>query len=85
MGFALVRHSSAPGREEATAALAERAAHYGFPERGRVLEVGSALGGPTRFIARRFAATIVCVDMNARMHTALKLFEIRHGVPAPLE
>ena len=59
-----------PGGEEATVALAERAAAAGFAASGIVLEVASALGGPARFIARRFASTVVCVDMDRRMHRA---------------
>ena len=60
-----------PGFEEATAALATRAAHYGFPEGGSILDLASALGGPARFLARRFAATVICIDLNPRMHAAL--------------
>jgi SAM-dependent methyltransferase len=60
-----------PGSEEATVALATRAAHYGFPEGGTILDLASALGGPARFLARRFAATVICVDLNSRMHAAL--------------
>ena len=60
-----------PGFEEATAALATRAAHYGFPEGGSILDLASALGGPARFLARRFAATVICIDFNPRMHAAL--------------
>jgi cyclopropane fatty-acyl-phospholipid synthase-like methyltransferase len=60
-----------PGSEATTVALATRAAHHGFPEGGIVLDVASALGGPARFIARRFAATVICVDLNPRMHAAL--------------
>jgi SAM-dependent methyltransferase len=60
-----------PGFEEATVALATRAAHYGFPEGGAILDLASALGGPARFLARRFAATVICIDLNPRMHAAL--------------
>jgi len=60
-----------PGSEEATVVLATRAAHYGFPEGGVILDLASALGGPARFLARRFAATVICIDFNPRMHTAL--------------
>jgi SAM-dependent methyltransferase len=60
-----------PGFEEATVALAARAAHYGFPEGGSILDLASALGGPARFLARRFAATVICIDLNPRMHAAL--------------
>jgi len=60
-----------PGYEDATVALAARAAHYGFPEGGLILDLASALGGPARFLARRFAATVLCIDLNPRMHAAL--------------
>lgn len=60
-----------PGFEEATVALAARAAHYGFPEGGVILDLASALGGPARFLARRFAATVICIDLNPRMHAIL--------------
>jgi sarcosine/dimethylglycine N-methyltransferase len=60
-----------PGFEEATVALASRAAHYGFPEGGTILDLASALGGPARFLARRFAATVICIDLAPRMHAAL--------------
>ena len=60
-----------PGSEEATVALAARAAHYGFAEGGLILDLASALGGPARFLARRFAATVICIDVNRRMHAAL--------------
>ena len=60
-----------PGFEEATVALAGRAAHYGLQEGGLLLDLASALGGPARFIARRFAATVICVDLSRRMHAAL--------------
>jgi len=57
-----------PGFEEATVALASRAT---FPEGGSILDLASALGGPARFLARRFAATVVCIDLDLRMHAAL--------------
>jgi SAM-dependent methyltransferase len=60
-----------PGFEKATVVLAGRAAHYGLQEGGLLLDVASALGGPARFIARRFAATVICVDLSRRMHAAL--------------
>ena len=60
-----------PGSEEATAALAARAAHYGLSEGGSILDLASALGGPARFLALRFAATVICIDLNPRMHAAL--------------
>jgi SAM-dependent methyltransferase len=59
-----------PGSEEATVALAQAAAASGMPTSGRILELGSALGAPTRFVARRFASRVVCIDLDRRMHRA---------------
>ena len=61
-----------PGRELATVQLAERAIQFGFPAGGKVLEVASALGGPARFVARHFSATVFCLDMNPLMQNALR-------------
>jgi len=74
-GMAWALHSVGPhlhpGSEEATVALASRAAQYGFASGGRILEVASALGAPARFIARRFSSTVVCVDRDQEMHRRL--------------
>ena len=51
-----------PGGEEATVLLAQRAASHGFPSGARLLDLGSGLGAPARFLARRFAATVVGLD-----------------------
>ena len=59
-----------PGSEEATVALAAQAAAHGFATNGRVVELASALGGPARFVARRFADTVICIDMSRQMHRA---------------
>ena len=59
-----------PGSEDTTVALADRAAAFEFPVGGRVLDVASALGGPARYLARRLAATVICVDAGVRMHSA---------------
>lgn len=69
-----------PGRELATAYLADRAAHHGMGAGGRVLEVASALGGPARMVARHFATTVVCVDMNVMMHRALRASALAEGL-----
>jgi SAM-dependent methyltransferase len=37
---------------------------------GVIVEVASALGAPARFVARRFGTTVVCIDMDPRMHAA---------------
>jgi SAM-dependent methyltransferase len=60
-----------PGSEEATVALATRAEQYGFSGGGFILDLASALGGPARFLARRFAATVICIDLSPRMNAAL--------------
>ncbi len=69
-----------PGFETATTRLAERAAHYGFPQGGVILDLASALGGPARFLARRFAATVICIDVNPRMHAALTAAACQEGL-----
>jgi SAM-dependent methyltransferase len=62
------------GGEDATVALAARAAAFDFPIGGRVLDVASALGGPARYLARRFGATVLCVDGTRRMHEYARRF-----------
>lgn len=59
-----------PGAEDATVTLAARAEAFGLAAGGRILEIASALGGPARYLARRFVATVVCVDADPRMHAA---------------
>jgi SAM-dependent methyltransferase len=62
------------GGEDATVALAARAASFDFPTGGRVLDVASALGGPARYLARRFGVTVLCVDGTRRMHAYARRF-----------
>jgi SAM-dependent methyltransferase len=69
-----------PGREAATVHLAERAIAFGFPPGGKILEVASALGGPARFLARHFSATIICLDMNPLMQQALHRSAVAEGL-----
>ncbi|MEO6397068.1 MAG: methyltransferase domain-containing protein [Tepidiformaceae bacterium] len=70
-----------PGSEEATVSLASRAAEYGFAaEGGWVLELGSALGAPSRFLARRFGVRVACVDMDRRMHRAAEATNRSEGL-----
>jgi SAM-dependent methyltransferase len=69
-----------PGREVATVNLIEKAAHFGFPAGGLVLEVASALGGPARVVARHFSATMICVDMNPMMQRALRATAWQEGI-----
>jgi len=69
-----------PGRELATAHLAERAAQFGFPSGGRILEVASALGGPARLLARHFSATMICADLNPLMQQALRAAAWHEGI-----
>lgn len=59
-----------PGSEDATVTLAVRLEAYGLPPGGRIVELASALGGPARYLARRFGATVLCVDGDRRMHAA---------------
>jgi SAM-dependent methyltransferase len=69
-----------PGSEEATVALAQAATAAAMPTGGLILELGSALGAPTRFVARRFASRMVCVDLDPRMHRAAREGHEREGL-----
>lgn len=69
-----------PGREVATVHLIEKAAHFGFPSGGTVVELAPALGGPARVVARHFSATMVCVDMNPLMERELRASARREGI-----
>ena len=69
-----------PGGEEATAALAARAAQAGLARGGVIVEIASALGAPARFLARRFGSTVVCIDMDPRMHGAASVANRAEGV-----
>lgn len=70
-----------PGGEEATVVLATRAASFGFCQGGgAIVEVASALGAPARFVARRFACYVVCVDMDRRMHRSARQANTAEGL-----
>lgn len=69
-----------PGSEEATVALAAHAAEHGFATSGRIVEIASALGAPARFVARRFADVVICIDMDRRMHAAATLVNRQQGL-----
>jgi SAM-dependent methyltransferase len=66
--------------EDATVALAGRAAANGFPGGGIILELASALGGPARYLARRFGATVLGVDMDPRMHATARATAVNEGL-----
>ena len=53
-----------PGGIVSTVALAERAAQYGFAARGCVVDIGHSTGAPGRFVARRFGAMVIGIDVN---------------------
>lgn len=59
-----------PGSEDATVYLAGRAQEFGFPSGRIIIDLASALGAPSRYLARRFWSTIIAVDMDPRMHRA---------------
>ena len=61
-----------PGGEEATVLLAQRAASHGFPVGSSVLDLGSGLGAPARFLARRFQSTVVGIDIERESHLAAR-------------
>jgi SAM-dependent methyltransferase len=69
-----------PGSEDATVALAEHASHLIPPAGAIILDIGSALGGPARYLARRFAASVVCLDGDLRMHEAAAPVARREGL-----
>lgn len=69
-----------PGSEDATVALAARASLYIPPARALIVDIGSALGGPARYLARRFAATVICVDGDVRMHERAVTVARREGL-----
>jgi SAM-dependent methyltransferase len=69
-----------PGSEDATVALAEHASLFIPPSGAIILDVGSALGGPARYLARRFAATVVCLDGDLRMHAGAAPVARREGL-----
>jgi SAM-dependent methyltransferase len=69
-----------PGGEEATVLLAQRAAAHGFPRGGRVLDLGSGLGAPARFVARRFGATVVGVDAERSSQLAARAGAVAEGL-----
>jgi len=58
------------GGEDATVALAARAEAFGLTPGARILDLASALGAPARYLARRFMATVLCIDADRRMHAA---------------
>jgi SAM-dependent methyltransferase len=69
-----------PGAEDATVELARRAEAAGLATGGRILDVASALGAPARYLARRFGARVVCIDMDGRMHERAVAVSRREGL-----
>lgn len=69
-----------PGAEDATVELARRAEACGMAAGGRILDVASALGAPARYLARRFGARVVCIDMDRRMHSRAVAVSRREGL-----
>jgi SAM-dependent methyltransferase len=69
-----------PGSEDATVELAAAASRYRMATGGLILDVASALGGPARFLARRFSATVIGVDMDRRMHSGARTAAHREGL-----
>ena len=70
------------GAEAATIALAQRAGPLGLGS-GRVVEIASALGAPSRVLARTFGCEVVCIDMDARMHRAARCASAMVAASAP--
>jgi sarcosine/dimethylglycine N-methyltransferase len=68
------------GNEDATVALAARAEAFGLRPGGRIVEIASALGAPSRYLARRFVATVLCIDGDIRMHRAARAAAAAEGL-----
>jgi sarcosine/dimethylglycine N-methyltransferase len=68
------------GSEDATVALAARAEAFGLRPGGRIVELASALGGPSRYVARRFVATVLCIDGDPRMQRAARASHEAEGL-----
>ena len=69
-----------PGGEEATVLLAQRAGNHGFPSAAHVLDLGSGLGAPARFLARRFAATVLGLDVERRSQLSARAGAAAEGL-----
>lgn len=54
-----------PGGEDGTVALASLARGFGFGAADPILDLGSGLGAPGRYLARRFGAAVIGVDIDA--------------------
>lgn len=61
-----------PGSEETTVDLAKIGARFGLGSGQLVLDVASALGAPGRFLARRFGARVVGLDLDPVMHAGAR-------------
>lgn len=68
------------GGEDASVWLAERLAAFGYAGGGRIVEIASALGGPARYLAHRFFATVLCIDGDLRMQRAAALAATAEGL-----
>lgn len=71
-----------PGSEDTTVALAQQAEAFGLIAGARLLDIASAVGGPARYLARRFASTVLCIDIDLRMHQYARPSTIAEGLAA---
>ena len=53
---------------------------YGFSVGGTIIELATAVGGPARYLARRFEATVLCIDGDRRMHLAARPLALAEGM-----
>jgi len=52
-----------PGGEDGTVALAALAARQGFGNLPLIADIGCGIGGPARYLARRFCADVIGIDI----------------------
>ena len=67
---------------EATIELAEIA---GIPAKAKVIDIGSGLGGPSRYLAANFGCTIKGVDLSPQFVEAATFLAVRCGLEGNVE
>jgi len=69
-----------PGGEDGTVALAALAARHGFGTEPVIADIGCGIGGPARYLARRFGASVIGIDIAgpllARAHQDARAEEL---------
>lgn len=67
---------------EATIGLAEIA---GIPAKAKVIDIGSGLGGPSRYLAANFGCTVKGVDLSPQFVEAATFLAVRCGLEGNVE